>query len=61
MDWLLIFVFVGVFVLGYLIGNLNGSVGFDDVKSENERLNAELKTLTDRDSKGRFTGSKKRD
>jgi len=28
------------------------------IKRENERLNAELHKLTERDSKGRFTGGK---
>jgi hypothetical protein len=31
---------------------------FSDIKRDNERLNAELKKLTDRDERGRFKGRK---
>lgn len=58
MDWLLIFIFVGLFVLGYLVAQIRNFVTTETIKSENERLNAELHKLTDRDSRGRFKGGK---
>lgn len=44
-----LFVFGG-FVLGYAVSNF----GKSSIKRENQKLNEELKRLTDRDSKGRF-------
>jgi uncharacterized integral membrane protein len=58
MDWLLIFIFIGLFVLGYLVAMIRNSVSIEGIKRENERLNRELHKLTDRDSRGRFKGGK---
>jgi uncharacterized integral membrane protein len=58
MDWLLIFIFIGLFVLGYLVAMIRNSVSIEGIKRENERINARLKELTDRDERGRFIGSK---
>ena len=58
MDWLLIFIFVGLFVLGYLVALIRNSVSIEGIKRENERLNKELHKLTDRDERGRFKGGK---
>lgn len=58
MDYLLIFIFVGLFVLGYLLAQIRNFVSTETIKRENERLNAELTRLTDRDSRGRFKASK---
>lgn len=58
MDWLLIFIFVGLFVLGYLVAMIRTSASTEGIKRENERINARLKELTDRDERGRFIGSK---
>jgi hypothetical protein len=56
---------VGAFVVGGMLGyftnhDINTFIKHenDTIKRENERLNAELKTLTDRDERGRFVGSK---
>ena len=59
MDWLLIFIFIGLFVLGYLVALICTFASTVGIKRENERLNKELHKLTDRDSRGRFKGSKK--
>ena len=58
MDWLLIFIFIGLFVLGYLVALIRTFASTEGIKRENERINAKLKELTDRDSRGRFVGSK---
>jgi uncharacterized integral membrane protein len=58
MDYLLIFIFVGLFVLGYLLAQIRNFVSTETIKRENERLNAELTRLTDRDERGRFKGDK---
>jgi hypothetical protein len=58
MDWLAIFIFVGMFVLGYLVSRLNTYTATQNIKRENERLNKELHVLTDRDERGRFKGGK---
>ena len=58
MDYLLIFIFVGLFVLGYLLAQIRNFASTETIKRENERLNAELTRLTDRDSRGRFKGDK---
>ena len=59
MDWLLIFIFIGLFVLGYLVALIRTFASTEGIKRENERINAKLKELTDRDSRGRFKGNKK--
>jgi uncharacterized integral membrane protein len=59
MDWLLIFIFIGLFVLGYLVALICTFASTEGIKRENERINAKLKELTDRDSRGRFKGNKK--
>ena len=58
MDWLLIFIFIGLFVLGYMVALIRNFASIEGIKRENERLNAELTRLTDRDSRGRFVGNK---
>jgi hypothetical protein len=56
MDWITtVAVFILVFV-SYTIGRLSSDA--TPIKQENERLNAELKKLTDRDERGRFKGGK---
>jgi len=59
MDWLLIFIFFGLFVLGYLVALLSTFTDACNIKRENEILNTKLKELTDRDERGRFVGNKK--
>jgi hypothetical protein len=54
MDWLLAFIFCGLFVLGYLVALLVTYRATQSVKRENEELNSKLKRMTDRDSRGRF-------
>ena len=54
MDWLLIFIFGGLFVLGYLVAMLITQRAMQSIKRENEELNKKLKRVTDRDSRGRF-------
>ena len=52
---------VAVFVLvfaSYMVGRFSASSDTSTVKRENERLNAELHKLTDRDERGRFRGGK---
>lgn len=52
---------VAVFVLvlvSYMVGKGSADGNVFTLKRENERLNAELHKLTDRDSKGRFKGGK---
>jgi hypothetical protein len=62
MDQLVVLITaVAIFVLVYASYQLGkGSANGDllTIKRENERLNKELHRLTDRDSKGRFKGSK---
>jgi hypothetical protein len=58
MDWLLTFIFIGLFVLGYLVALIRNFASTESIKRENERLNKELHILTDRDSRGRFKGGK---
>jgi hypothetical protein len=57
------YVFLGmsVFVLvyfSYVLGKGSADGHTMTLKRENERLNAELLKLTDRDERGRFTGNK---
>lgn len=54
MIWILV---VG-FGLGYFTSHDMNNYEARTLKRENERLNAELHKLTDRDSKGRFVGNK---
>ena len=52
---------VAVFVLvyfSYMLGKGSADGKILTIKRENEFLNAELHKLTDRDERGRFTGSK---
>lgn len=52
---------VAMFVLAYfsyMLGKGSADGKILTIKRENERLNAELHKLTDRDSKGRFRGGK---
>lgn len=52
---------VAVFVLvyfSYMLGKGSADGEILTIKRENELLNAELHKLTDRDERGRFTGSK---
>ena len=52
---------IAVFVLAYvsyMIGKGSANGNLLTIKRENERLNAELTRLTDRDSRGRFKGGK---
>jgi hypothetical protein len=59
MDWVMtLAVFVSVFA-SYMLGKGSADGNVLTLKRENERLNAELHKLTDRDERGRFTGSKK--
>ena len=58
MDWVMtVAVFVSVFA-SYALGRLSSDVTIGHFKRENERLNAELHKLTDRDERGRFRGGK---
>jgi hypothetical protein len=49
--------FVGFFSL-YVLGRMSRYWDIKNLKEENERLNAELHKLTDRDERGRFRGGK---
>jgi hypothetical protein len=52
---------MSVFILAYfsyMLGKGSANGAMLTIKRENERLNKELKTLTDRDERGRFTGNK---
>ena len=52
---------IAVFVLAYvsyMIGKGSANGNLLTIKRENERLNAELTRLTDRDERGRFKGNK---
>jgi hypothetical protein len=50
-------VFVGSLSL-YVLGQMSRYWDIKNLKEENERLNAELHKLTDRDERGRFRGGK---
>ena len=58
MDWYIPIVMVASVVASYMIGRLNADLTVWHFKRENERLNAELTRLTDRDERGRFKGGK---
>jgi hypothetical protein len=49
--------FAGFFSL-YELGRMSRYWDIKNLKEENERLNAELHKLTDRDERGRFRGGK---
>lgn len=44
--------------VGFLLGLFVATSRTGQIKEENNRLNAELHKLTDRDAKGRFRGGK---
>jgi len=57
------FMIVGAFGLGFALGRLINSEGAikyeaDLLRFENAKLHAQIKELTDRDAKGRFTKAK---
>ena len=59
MEWIVIFIIMlGWSIFCHSLGRLSRYWDIQTIKRENERLNAELRTLTKRDSKGRFTGGK---
>lgn len=58
MDWYIAVVMVASVVVSYMIGRGSANGDVFTIKRENERLNAELTRLTDRDSRGRFKGDK---
>jgi hypothetical protein len=47
-----------IFIAAFFAGVAVAAGFFSDIKRENERLNAELHKLTDRDERGRFKGRK---
>jgi hypothetical protein len=55
----LVVVFIALPAFGYLLGKGSADGKVLTLKRENERLNAELHILTDRDERGRFKGGKK--
>ncbi len=59
MDWVTIVCVAIALLFSFILGRLSGSAIVGQIKYENERLNKELKRLTDRDSRGRFKGDKK--
>jgi hypothetical protein len=54
----LVVIFIALPAFGYLLGKGSADGKVLSLKRENELLNAELHKLTERDSKGRFTGGK---
>jgi len=44
--------------VGFLLGLIVATSRTGQIKEENDRLNAELHKLTDRDERGRFRGGK---
>lgn len=54
----LVVVFIALPAFGYLLGKGSADGEVFSLKRENERLNAELHKLTDRDERGRFRGGK---
>jgi hypothetical protein len=54
----LVAVFITLPMFGYILGKGSANGYTMTLKRENERLNAELLKLTDRDERGRFTGNK---
>lgn len=49
---------IGIVAISYMLGEGRANGRMLTIKRENERLNKELLKLTERDSKGRFTGGK---
>lgn len=60
MEYLILVSMIWLFMVAFGLGlYMSLYIGpYKSLKRENELLNAELHKLTDRDSKGRFTGSK---
>ena len=56
MEYLILVSMIWLFMVAFGLGLYMSP--YKTLKRENELLNAELHKLTDRDSKGRFTGSK---
>jgi multisubunit Na+/H+ antiporter MnhG subunit len=54
----LVAIFITLPMFGYLLGKGSANGEMFTIKRENERLNAELHKLTDRDERGRFKGGK---
>ncbi len=54
----LVVVFIALPAFGYLLGKGSADGKVLSLKRENERLNADLHRLTDRDERGRFRGGK---
>lgn len=58
MDWLSVVLLFGLAITSYMVGKGSANGDMLTIKRENERLNAELTKLTDRDERGRFKGGK---
>ena len=56
MEYLILVSMVWLFLVAFGLGLYMSP--YNSLKRENELLNAELHKLTERDSKGRFTGGK---
>jgi len=54
----LVVIFIALPAFGYLLGKGSADGEVLSLKRENERLNADLHRLTDRDERGRFRGGK---
>jgi len=51
-------IFIAGIAIGFLMGIFMTMTRTGQIKEDNERLNAELHKLTDRDERGRFKGGK---
>jgi hypothetical protein len=58
MDYITVVGLALLVFISYVVGKLSASGDMKNIKRENERLNVDLKKLTDRDSRGRFKGGK---
>ena len=58
MDFVLAASAFALVFFSFVLGRLSADITIGHFKRENERLNSELRALTKRDSKGRFTGGK---
>jgi hypothetical protein len=58
MDYVTVIGLALLVFISYVVGKLSASGDMTTIKRENERLNKELRILTDRDSRGRFRGGK---
>ena len=58
MDYISIAAICALVFVSYMIGKGSADGSVLTLKRENERLNAELHKLTDRDERGRFKGGK---